>query len=317
MLERAEFFDTLTDEMRYREALALGWHLAVQEGVNFAGTAAAQRTVVAVIADVLHALGAVTTTFDARTILTSVIALDGMLASGWKQELIDTVEFQEALAAQIENIAKLVDGISFADTATPAMRLVAIAADTVDFGDESLPSMEMFERLADEVLFYGVIRLGDTEYTGWTLNKGASTEYRNYPMNGLLVGDDERAYGTSSSGLYLLEGPDDDGEDIEWSIKTGVMDFLTGKLKRVPDCYLAFAGGGTVYLKVITEGEDGRRHAHIYTAVLRPGDALHNDRISIGRGLSARYWQFELAGTGAFELDELAWRPLVLDRRLR
>ena len=307
----------LTDEMRYEAALAFGWFLALQEGVNFAATATAHKTTLAVLADVLHATGAVNVTTDARAILTSVLALDAMLAAHWKAELIDTVEFQDALQAQIAIAAKLVDTASFAGIAGPALRLVALCSDAIDLGDEATPQLNLLGRLQDEVLFYGVIRLDDAEYTAWTLNENAAaTEYRNYRYNGLLEFD-RKYYGTSDTGLYELAGDTDDGEDITWSIKTGVMDFLTGKLKRVPDCYIAFAGGGAVKLKVIVEGDDGERHAHIYNAVLRAGSSMHNDRIKIGRGLDARYWQFELEGSGKYEQDEMAWRPLILDRRLR
>lgn len=305
----------LTDTVRYEDAMTLGWYLAVQEGINFTATAAAHKTTVAVLADILHATGAVNVTLDAKAILTSVIAFDALHAAGWKVDLMDTVEFQDALQAQLNVVGKLVDSASFSGVAGPAVRLVALCADELAFDDDTAVTLETFAHLRDEVLFYAVIRLDDAEYTAWTLNENAAaTEYRNYRYNGLLEFDG-RYYGTSDTGLYELDGPTDDGEDIEWSIKTGVMDFLTGKLKRIPDCYIAFAGDNQVVLKVITE-DNGRRIESVYTATMPPGDALHNGRIKIGRGLSARYWQFALSGKGSFEFDEMAWRPLVLDRRL-
>lgn len=315
VLPSADFRSTLTDGVRYQDALALGWMLTLQEEVNLAASATGQRWVLAAIADILHATGVVNVTYDARTILTSVLAIDSLLATGWKQELMDTVEFQDALNAQINAVVNLVDSAVLTDAVAPSMRLTAICADTVDLGDSLFPQSDVFERLAEEVMFYSVIRLGDAEYVGWTLNSGAATEYRHYPFNGMIEVDG-RYYGTSDSGRYELVGPDDAGEAIEWSIKTGVMDFLTGRFKRVPDCYFRFAGGGQVELKVIIEDDAGELQAHIYEAELRTGSSFHNDRIKIGRGLKAVYWQFELKGTGKFELDDQGWRPLILDRRL-
>lgn len=315
VLERAEYFARLTDTVRYREALALGWYLALQEQVGLAGAAAGQRTVLAVLADVLHATGAVNVTYDARAVLASVIALNTLMTSGWKVEAVDSIEFQDALASQLTLVTRLVDSAGFADTPAPALRLVALCADAAVLGDTPLPTMEVFERLADEVLFYGVLRLGDAEYTGWAINKGAVSEYRNYPFNGMLEFGG-RYFGTGDTGLYEIAGTTDAGEPIEWAIRTALMDFGTGKLKRIPDAYIAFSGDGSaVWLRVFTE-ENGQRIESVYRGTPRPGAALHNDRIQIGRGLSARYWQFELSGTGAVELDELAWRVLVLDRRL-
>lgn len=311
-------FGRLTDAVRFDTAMQLGWMIAVNEGITLSGSAAGQRTTVAVITDILHAVGAVNTTLDARVIISTVIALSSMIAAGWKVELSETVEFQDALNAQLTAVTKLVDTASFADTVGPSLRMVALASDSVDFGDDAFPSSEMFERLAEEVVFYTTIRLGDTEYTGWALNEGAVTEYNNYPFNGFIEFDGRYFATSQTSGLCEIGGKTDDGDAIEWSIKTALMDFATGKLKRIPDCYFSIAGSGDVFLKVITTEQDGLRHTNVYKATLRPGpgEALHNERIKVGRGISARYYQFELSGSGPMEIDEMAWRPLVLDRRL-
>jgi hypothetical protein len=96
------------------------------------------------------------------------------------------------------------------------------------------------------------------------------------------------------------------------------MDFGTGQLKRVPDVYIAFTGSDKALLKVITTNRTGTQTEHWYSATLRAGDGLHSDVIDVGRGLKSRYWQMVLQNVdGAdFALDELAFRVLVLDKRI-
>ncbi len=232
-------------------------------------------------------------------------------------DAVDTIGFQDALAAQLTAVTTLVDSAGFSGTPTPAMRITAIVADSLGLSEEQGTSLEAFEALSDNILLHTVIRLGDVEYTGWVFNGGAVSEYRNYPFNGFTKFG-RKYYGTSDDGLYLLEGQDDDGDAISAWVKTALMDFGTGKLKRIPDVYVAFIGGDKLLLKVITTNQDGTQTEDHYTTSVPPGSVLHNGHIEVGRGLKARYFQTVLENVdGAdFEIDELAWRVVVLDKRI-
>ena len=310
-------YTALTDGLAYSAALAVAWQLALDEEIEFAGQAQADTIKLAVLVDTLHALGAVTNRLDAFSALATTLAINGMLATGWAMSAIDTVAFQDALAGQLIAVGAIVDSAGFADTPLPAMRLMAFTDDSLSFDTALAASLQAFEALHDQLLFYTTLRLGDAEYAGWVMNEGAVSEYRNYPFNG-FVKFAGKYYGTADDGLYLLEGPDDAGTPIDAHITTALMDFGTGLKKRVPDVYLAFAGGDTVVLKVTTTGPSGVKAETIYTADVRSGDALHNGRVKVGKGLVSRYWQFTLANKNGDELtlDELAFKPVVLDRRL-
>jgi hypothetical protein len=156
---------------------------------------------------------------------------------------------------------------------------------------------------------------------GWVLSGRAASEYRNYPFNGFVEfpRGSKHYYGTSDDGLYLLEGPTDDGCPIDAHIKTHLMDYGTGVYKRGPDIYVGMTSGKHVLLKVTTiHPRTGERRTDIYTQTVVPGSNLKSNHLRVGMGLKSRYWQWELANVdgGDFEIDEIAWMPLQLDRRI-
>lgn len=309
-------FSTLTDELAYNDALAVAWRLAIEEGVGFAGEAARNVIKLAAIVDTLAALGVVTNRVDAVAALSTVLSVNALLATGWHMSAIDTVEFQEALEAQLRAVTTLVDSAAFGATPAPAIRITAVLSDAMEVGDDIGTALRAFESLSEEILFYTTLRLGDAEYAGWVLNQGAVSEYRNYPFNG-FIRFEGKYYGTADDGLYLLEGNTDAGDPIDAWVTTALMDFGTGKLKRIPDVYLGFAGGSSVVLKVITTHR-GVQTEHHYTATVPAGEVMHPAHIKIGRGLKSVYWQFALCNVagGDLDLDHIQWRPLILDRRL-
>jgi hypothetical protein len=309
-------YATLTDEAAYHDALALAWRLAITEGVGFGGSAALKLSKVAAIIDSLAAIGAVTHRVDAKAALATVLSINALLVTGWSLEAVDSIGFQDALEAQLRAVATLIDSASFGETVGPALRITAVLSETLDATAEPTAKIHAFEALSEDILFYTTLRLGDAEYSGWVLNQGAISEYRNYPFNG-FIRFDGKYYGTADDGLYLLEGDDDAGDPIDAWVKTALMDFGTGKLKRIPDVYLGLIGGGRVVLKVITTNR-GVQTEHIYTATVPDGEVMHPAHIKLGRGLKSRYWQFQLENFegGELDVDDIAWRPLILDRRL-
>lgn len=310
----------LDDSVQYSAALRVAWQVALDESIALTGEAQANAVRLGALIDTVHALGAVQNRLDAVSAVATVLAINSMIATGWKMEAIDTVAFQDALAGSLSAIAQLTDTAGFADLAAPSLRMVAVAADTVAMGDTPAASLELTAHAADGVMFYVTLRLGDGEYSGWVLNDGAASEYRNYPFNGFVEfpRGSKRYYGTSDDGLFELVGDTDAGEPIEAWIKTALMDFGNGQRKRVPDVYVAFAGDGRLRLKVVATLRNGTTQEHWYDAELVSGSHEHNGRFKVGRGLESRYWQFTLANRdgGDLQLDELAFRPLLLDKRI-
>lgn len=316
--EFATKYEGINDGVAFEETLAVVWRMLAAEGIDLAGSAVASQHKLAAVIDVIHASGLVASRRQAMVEVATVLALNGMIAGGWKVEASNSVAFQEALVGTLNAIGKIVEGAGFGETASPALRLTAIANEGVQLGEDAAAAMQMLATASEEVLFYTTLRLGDGEdFVGWVLNGAAASEYRNFPFNG-LVDFDGRYFGTTRDGLFELVGDDDDGEDIDAHIKSALVDFGTSALKQLPDVYVAMTHGNQVVLKVVTTGKRGEQVEHIYTQTLTQASALHNGRIKLGRGLESKYWQFELANVdGAdFDFDELVFRPVIIDRRI-
>jgi hypothetical protein len=305
------------DAILYASGLTLSFSALIEEGVEFAGTASANRGVVAALIDYLHATGTVSSRRDAVAAITSVIAINGLLFNGWRIEQLDTIAFQDALAAQLQAVTQLVDSVSFTDTGTAQLRMMALVADGLDLGEELSTHLAASASLSDQVLFYCAIRLGVSEFSGWVLNEGrALSQYSNYPFNGFVEfpRGSKRYLGTSDDGLFRLEGTSDAGTDIVPRLRTALLDFGTGLAKELPDIYIANRSAGDFVLKVIVTDEAGLQHEHHYIATVPAGTARAG-RFKAGRGLNPVYWQFELTpDDGILDLLNLKFRPVIIDK---
>lgn len=146
----------------------------------------------------------------------------------------------------------------------------------------------------------------------WVVSEaGQSSRYEGYEFNSFgKIG--ARYYGMKADGLYLLEGEDDDGTPIKASVGLGMHDFGTSALKRIANCYIGVASSGTMFLKVIANGEE-----YLYAA--RSDDPyMATQRVDIGKGIRANYMTFELYNSNGcdFELNSVEFAAVALNRRI-
>ena len=147
----------------------------------------------------------------------------------------------------------------------------------------------------------------------WVVNAEttASSRYENYPFNSYaeLGGV---YYGCASDGVYQLDGDTDAGTPIQAMMGFGKQDFDTSALKSVTNAYLGMASTGRIFLKVLYSGKE-----YLYTT-RSSKDELRTQRADLGRGISAKYLEFELynAEGDDFELDSIEFAVVALNRRI-
>lgn len=140
----------------------------------------------------------------------------------------------------------------------------------------------------------------------------ALTTYTNYEFNSFAKFNGVYL-GAKTDGIFALSGATDAGVLIDAAARLGITDFSTSHLKRVERCYVGYRTDGSMVLRVLTDGGESRDY--LLTATGQSG--AHGNYVRIGRGVEARYWQFELLNRdGAdFQLDMMEFKPTVLRRR--
>lgn len=137
------------------------------------------------------------------------------------------------------------------------------------------------------------------------------TTYTNYGFNSFArVGG--KNVGARDDGLFELVGEDDNGRPISGTVALGVTDFGSTFLKTVDRLFVGYRARAEMVLGVKTE----ETHNNLYPLPASP--ALATQRAKVGRGLSARYWQFTLQNLDGtdFAIDTVDVKSAKLERRI-
>jgi hypothetical protein len=141
----------------------------------------------------------------------------------------------------------------------------------------------------------------------------ALTQYSNFPFNSFAQFNGV-VIGASDQGLFALGGDTDNGVAIDAFARVGITDFGTSHLKRVDRIYVGYRAKGDLILRIYTNEVQQRD----YLLRAMSGPNLHGNHARLGKGLSARYWQFEVRNRdGAdFDLNTIELKPTTLRRRV-
>ena len=140
----------------------------------------------------------------------------------------------------------------------------------------------------------------------------ALTTYSNFPFNSFARFNGV-VLGASDAGLFALTGDTDDGTLIQAAARVGTSDFGTARYKRIEEVVVGYRANGDLVLRVFTDETTVRD----YRLAVTGQSGIHGQTAKIGRGLAARYWQFEVRNqAGAdFELNMIELEPVVLARK--
>ena len=288
-----------------------------------------QRTFPAALADTITLDRAVTAVAGA-TILEQLNIAPQLLPSGiYSQSAADTLRFADSLARFLDGT--IADSLSIVAALDTRARLAGVLSETMTITETAAPMLllnvtaseaieitaaEALQVLYTETILEGVeITAGylspGGDFTTWVMNTRttAVTEYENFDFNSFAVMG-AKYIGASSSGLYELNGDTDDGTDIIAKIRGGYMQFGGTKLSRLKAAYIAMRGEGDYVLKI----ETGDGASYSYAVSTRN---MRSTKVHMGKGQRARYFAFELIGTGSdFDLDTLEFVPVVMRRRV-
>lgn len=310
----------LADEIRFGEAIQLTYRLLIAEGLLFADTPQAQYEAVSRVLDSLLLGGIAATEADAVSVVTAAVLFGLQTDAVRLEKLLDGLRVGDTFEANLRLATAIVDGLRLGDTAPNSAVLSLRVADGVLVPDTTASTAQVAAAIR-EALAVGVrFSLDDGDYVAWALNTSSKhlSKYEQYPVNSFAVLDGQ-LYGALDDGIYLLEGADDGGANINARVRFALTDMGTGLQKRVSTAYFGYTAKNDLLLKVVHTKDGGAKEAYVYRLNAAPATEVVNGRSVLGKGITSAYFAFELENVdgGMFNVDKLSVIPMALDRRVK
>lgn len=125
----------------------------------------------------------------------------------------------------------------------------------------------------------------------------AMTIYGNYIFNSMCHFNGKNI-GAKSNGLFELTGSYDNGVQIEWNFRTGLLDLEIGRMKKLLQLWFGYKATGDIKLKTIyADGQEYEYDLQSYS------DSEHGSRVKIGKGIRTRYLSLDVSGDIPAEFD--------------
>ena len=210
----------------------------------------------------------------------------------------------------------VVEGLSLAASVATQARLSHVVVETATFAESASSKATVSVSAIDGLKIYEAKLIAgnqDDDLDVWVANIAtqAHSRYAGFGFNSFCRYDG-KYYGCKSDGVYELTGDTDGASPIPCTVTFAETDFGASNLKRFESVYLGVKASGQLVLKVVQDS------ANVYHCnVIPSGNDGRAARAVLGRGLTGRYWQLELASdTERFELDSIDYSFATLSRRI-
>ena len=262
----------------------------------------------------LAVTGSLSSQLEAEVLASTALAFSELTLGGKGADAEDEIIALAILLDRVFANNALIETATLLGTTTLEGRLVFSVSDAVISAGVPTSTALVREALEAGVAFAVNFGIGGQTYSGWVMNTKnfALSEYQNFPFNSFAkVGT--QYYAASETGLYLLDGSTDAGEDVQATITLGAMDFTGERKTNVCEAFLALRNDGEIAIKIKTDDNNER-----WYRMSQESDVLRDRREKFARGVTSRFWTFSLENIdGAdFEVHEMTFLPLVMKRRI-
>ena len=217
---------------------------------------------------------------DAYTLARSILAANGALQG-------------DSLDAAALSVVTAFDGTLGGDTWSLSGLQVLVFGDGTAQGDEVRENREMFCINADT---------------------GAVSRYLfGRPVSGFAMTDSVFMLATDT-GLYALDGADDEGSDITWSLDTEFSLFKSPYFKRLSYISVLSRSTNQIDLRLVS-ASNGIKRSDRYRMPAVTRATYRDGRIKVGKGIKSIYYGIGLSGHGPAEIDSLHIEIEELSRR--
>lgn len=146
------------------------------------------------------------------------------------------------------------------------------------------------------------------------LSNLAISQYCDYDFNSFCeVGG--KYYGSNENGIFLLDGDDDAGTNIDAFFELVLSDFGISNMKRIRSMYVGGEANGGLTLTL----KDNENNSRTYTLNLATGNVQSGAKVNVGRDGQGRYWQTRIDNIGGayFAIDTIEVLAIILGRKPR
>jgi len=295
------------------------WHVIASSAAAGADVVSVAKRLAMAIAETMVATGLADRIHTALVSVVEAALVEDMARFGYDADAASEAGAEDAIMTRLEAIASAVSAAVTESTATTSLRMVVTVPDDADFSDSATLQATLFANIEESGSAFITISLGDGEtFTAWAMNPSnkAFVEYQNYPFNSFAELDGEY-FGINEAGLYVLDGDDDDGDDINAWLRTALSSLGTNRYKRIESAYLMLSRDGQMVLKIFSTSDDNEVVEDWYALREDGPQVMADASFKPGEGIKSVYYAFGLANVdGAdFEVDAFALIPIVIDRR--
>ena len=346
IIEAAASSDTLADSTftMYLEAVGLSDSLAaganttssltdsavmrdvIQQAINqivadsAAGADSLSLGAALTLVDIANAVQTQTSTYNSVMLVAELIATLEAFNGADAYDITESGALSDTYVARVEALVAMIEAAQAVATNTALVHVMQTAADSADGAAAITSAGSLLNALLNDAVLATIrINIGGELFTGWVLNTDtlAPSEYQfadrqfnsacKHGTRYLMAADDGIYEFTTDTGV----------ESVMTYIKTGKTDFGSDMRKSVTNAYMVYSAAGQMVLKVTTSA-NGALQTNDYAMVpFVSDDTPDPQRVTVGKGLKSRYWQFELTGANAgCKFDEIGMLPVVLSRRI-
>lgn len=287
------------------------------------GTAAATSYIEGDAPSTLTSSGNAASSVEINTVSTELLF---PRAEGSSSVVVGLLEYAVGTAAATDTatptrVATLtLTGVSNAVSSTPAASSdvrTEVLCSLLQALSEATPQVERTVYHRSTVTATSTVFNRDRYAKAMVLNTetAAVSTYDNFAFNSVAYANG-KLYAASEDGLYVLEGADDEGDNIRASLKSGFTDLGEPHTKHAGSMYFGYTSDSPFTATVETYGAG--HTPQTYELEQRAADAPRNNRIKLGKGLSSRYWRVTLQNKDGshFELNDAAIDVAVSQRRI-
>jgi len=245
--------------------------------------------------------------------ISNILSIIDSIDYGTQETIVDLLVLDATLVDLYKSYATLIESVINTDTLSPSHISIISLSDEWSLLGTSTSKSQIYNVIIDDFILSVPTTSGQNAYLGYALSPETNsiTTYTNYNFDGSCEYEGNY-YFYNSTGLYKYGGTTDNNVAIRSIIETAGMSFGTTNKKSIPSIYLGATNSGGLILKVRVDGI-----GEIFYKLNKYTNHLQTQKIDVGKGLLARYFQFELiVDATSFDMESIDFMPMEVKRKL-